>query len=70
MNTDTGEEKIENGWRTARVTDALKLATKQLLSIDPFDDLNPMVTTVEITQHVQLWLYPIFPLKCSGSVLT
>ena len=63
MNTDTGEEKIEDGCRTARVTDALKLATKQLLSIDPFDDLNPMVTTVEITQHVQPLAISNLPLE-------
>lgn len=50
MSTDTGK-KIESGWRAAGIIDALKLGTKQLLSIDSFNDLDPMVTLAEITQQ-------------------
>ena len=51
MSTDTGNEKIESGWRTPGIIDWLKLDTKQLPAINPFDDLDPMVTAVETTQQ-------------------
>lgn len=49
MSTETGKEKVERNWRAAGITDALKVCTKQQLSINSFDDLDPMVTAFEIT---------------------
>ena len=52
MSTITGK-KIESDRRAAGIIDVLKLGTKQLQSIDPFDDFDPMVTTVDITEQEQ-----------------
>lgn len=51
MSTNFGKEKIEGGRKTFGIIDVLKLGTKQLYSIN---DLDPMVTAVEITQKEQL----------------
>ena len=50
----TGKEQIESSWRAAGIIDVLKLDTKQLSSFGSYDDLDPMVTAVEITQQEQL----------------
>ena len=41
----TGEVKnnIESGWRAAGIQDAVKLGLKNLLTVDPFSDIDPML---------------------------
>ena len=41
----TGEDKkiIMSGWRVVTVQDAVKLGLKDLPTVDPFGDLDPML---------------------------
>ena len=41
----TGEVKknIESGWRATGIRDAVKLGLKNLLTVDPFSDIDPML---------------------------
>ena len=51
----------QEGLLFIRMCDVLKLGTKGLPSIEPFDDLNPMINAVEITQQEQLLFLCISP---------
>ena len=43
MTTEKGRDVIENGWRAAGITDALIKGSKDLPSIDPFEQIDPML---------------------------
>ena len=38
---------IINGWKAAGIADALELVSKNLPSIDPFDDISPLVNRAD-----------------------
>ena len=48
MTTMTGIENIESGWRATGITDALRLGSSHLPSIDPFNDIDPMLVEVPV----------------------
>ena len=43
MTTSDGKKNIISGWRAAGIQDAVKLGLNSLPSIDPFNDLDPML---------------------------
>ena len=47
MTTNKGNEVIRNGWLSSGITDAIRLGLKNLPSLDPFDELDPMMKEVE-----------------------
>ena len=38
------KEIIESGWRAAGILDALRLGSSKLPSIDPFEDIDPLLS--------------------------
>ena len=47
MTTNKGNEIIENGWLSSGITDAINLGLENLPSLDPFDELDPMMKEIE-----------------------
>ena len=47
MTTPNGMDIIENGWRFSGIQEAIKLGSKDPLSIDPFKDIDPLVNNNE-----------------------
>ena len=45
MTTAKGVEIITSGWRAAGILDAIELGSSALPSIDPFDDIDPLLST-------------------------
>ena len=45
MTTAKGVEIITNGWRVAGILDAIELGSSALPSIDPFDDIDQLLST-------------------------
>ena len=43
MATGEGKKNIESGWRAAGIQDAVKLGFKNLPTIDPFSDIDPIL---------------------------
>ena len=43
MTTGEGKKNIESGWRAAGIQDAVKLGLKNLPTVDPFSDIDPML---------------------------
>ena len=44
MTTSKGKEIINSGWKAAGISDALELGSNKMPSIDPFDDIDPMLS--------------------------
>ena len=44
MTTSKGKEIINSGWKGAGISDALELGSSKMPSIDPFDDIDPMLS--------------------------
>ena len=47
MTTTTGIDIIKSGWASAGITDAIKIGLEKLPSIDPFEELDPMICNNE-----------------------
>ena len=43
MTTDKGCDIIKNEWKAAGITDAIRLWLNNLSSVDPFDEMDPML---------------------------
>ena len=43
MTSDKGSDIIKSGWRAAGITDAINLGLVNLASIEPFEEIDPMV---------------------------
>ena len=43
MTTSKGSTITESGWRAAGISDAIRLGSKELLPIDPFRDIDPLL---------------------------
>ena len=43
MTTDKYCDIIKNGWKAAGITDAICLGLNNLSSVDPFDEMDPML---------------------------
>ena len=48
-----GKDIIISGWRASGILDALKLGSVGLPSIDPFDDIDPLVSQEHIHGEIQ-----------------
>ena len=46
MTTEEGKEIILSGWRAAGISDAIKLGSAGMLTLDPFDDIDPMIEPI------------------------
>ena len=44
MSTPKGKEIIDSGWKSAGIFDALELGSSKMPSIDPFQDIDPMLS--------------------------
>ena len=45
MTTANGVETITSGWKAAGILDAIELGSSVLPSIDPFDDIDPLLSS-------------------------
>ena len=43
MTTTAAQNVIQSGWRTAEITDALQVGVKGLGSLDPFQEVDPLI---------------------------
>ena len=43
MTTDKGWDIIKNGWKAVGITNAIHLGLNNLPSVDPFDEMDPML---------------------------
>ena len=44
MTTSKGKEIIDSGWKATGASDAVKLGSSKLPPIDPFHDIDPMLS--------------------------
>ena len=44
MSTPKGKEVIDSGWKSAGIFDAFELGLSKMPSIDPFQDIDPMLS--------------------------
>ena len=44
LTTSKGKEIIDNGWKAAGISGALELGSSKMPSIDPFHDIDPMLS--------------------------
>jgi len=44
MTTSKGREIIDSGWKASGISDAIKLGSEKMPSIDPFKDIDPMLS--------------------------
>ena len=54
MTSHKGKEIIASGWRASGISDALKLGTAGIQSIDPFHDLDPLMSQEQAQQETHL----------------
>ena len=54
MTTSKGNTIIEIGWRAAGISDAIRLGSKELPPIDPFQDIDPLLEKNASKEHEQL----------------
>ena len=54
MTTSKGSEIIGSGWNTFGIKDAIKLVTEKLLSLDHFEELDPMMNETEDTSGLTM----------------
>ena len=54
MTASKGSEIIGNGWNTFGIKDAIKLVTEKLLSLDHFEELDPMMNETEDTSGLTM----------------
>ena len=54
MTASKGSEIIGNGWNTFGIKDAIKLVTEKLLSLDHFEELDPMMNETEYTSGLTM----------------
>ena len=47
MTSENGVKIIKSGWRAPGNLDAIELGSNTLPSIDPFDDIDPLLSTLE-----------------------
>ena len=52
ITSSEGKEIVVNGWKTAGIYDALELGRKKLPSIDPFQDIDPLVIGSNVDTNV------------------
>ena len=48
ITSENGSSVIINGWKAAGIYDAIKAGSSGLQSIDPFEDMSPLVTKHEL----------------------
>lgn len=44
MTTSKGREIIDSGWKASGISDAIELGSEKMPSIDPFKDIDPMLS--------------------------
>ena len=44
MSTPKGKEIIDSGWKSTAIFDALELGSSKMPSIDPFQDIHPILS--------------------------
>ena len=54
MSSQEGKEIIASGWKKSGIYDALKLGSKGLPPLDPFDDICPLMEAVETNETLSL----------------
>ena len=54
MTTSKRSTIIESGWRAAGISDAIRLGSKELPPIDPFQDIDPLLEKNASKEHEQL----------------
>ena len=59
MSTDEGKEIVANGWKKAGIFEAIKLDSSGLPSLDPFEDICPLIESLQLRENLSL--STIFP---------
>ena len=56
MTTPDGQNCIFNGWKTSGIDDAIRLGTKNLPSLDPFQDIDPVMDLTANEDNLKTFL--------------
>ena len=51
MASSEGKKYIESGWKTSGITDAISMGKENLPPIDPFNDLDPLLPSIEESEE-------------------
>ena len=54
ITSENGSSVITNGWKAADIYDAIKAGSSGLQSIDPFEDISPLVTEHDESESLLL----------------
>ena len=54
ITSENGSSVITNGWKAANIYDAIKAGSSGLQSIDPFEDISPLVTEHDESESLLL----------------
>ena len=49
ITSEEGRKVIESGWEAAGIADAIRLGSKVLPSLDPFDDIDPLIDQFDVS---------------------
>ena len=49
-----GKKVIESGWEAAGIADAVRLGSKALPSLDPFDDIDPLIEQFDVSTDINV----------------
>ena len=56
MTTPDGQNCIFNGWEASGIDDAIRLGTKNLPLLDPFQDIDPVMDLTAIVDNLKTFL--------------
>ena len=52
ITSEEGRKVIESGWEAAGIADAIRLGSKVLPSLDPFDDIDPLIDQFDVSTDI------------------
>ena len=52
ITSEEGRKVIESGWEAAGIADAIRLGSKALPSLDPFDDIDPLIDQFDVSTDI------------------
>ena len=53
MSSPDGQQIIRSGWSRVGITDAIEMGSARLPSLDPFEDIDSLVTRENVTTELE-----------------
>ena len=67
MSSPDGQQNIRSGWSRAGITDAIEMGSARLPSLDPFEDIDSLVTRENVTTELEnIGIELVHPLASSN----